>query len=128
MYKHHARIVARRSNPPKSERSICLLLWSGNKPAIIRKSLTAYAKRLSPSRVDGVLNECRESRPSIREKNHTIEVVVDRLVVRPNFGERLMESLHATLKQGGGRVIITDIDDGDWHDQPYNTVLECPAC
>src|SRR5262249_50733922 len=42
--------------------------------------------------------------------------------------ERLTESLTTTLKQGGGRVIITDIDDGDWHDQPFNTVLECPVC
>ena len=62
------------------------------------------------------------------KQKHTIEVVIDRLVVRPSFGERLTESLNTTLKQSGGRVIVTDIDDGDWHDQVYNTVLECPRC
>src|SRR5207344_3043013 len=66
--------------------------------------------------------------PLNARQKHTIEVVIDRLVVRPNFGERLSESLNTALKQGGGRVIITDIDDGDWHDQPFNTVLECPIC
>jgi len=81
------------------------------------------------ARVDGVLQEVRSDAMKLNpKKKHTIEVVVDRLVVRPNFEERLTESLNTTLKQGGGRVIITDIDDGDWHDQPYNTVLECPHC
>ncbi|HWY88014.1 MAG TPA: hypothetical protein VNX28_14880, partial [Gemmataceae bacterium] len=80
------------------------------------------------ARVDGVLHEIRDAMRLTPRQKHTIEVVVDRLVVRPNFGERLTESLNTTLKQSGGRVIVTDIDDGDWHDQFYNTVLECPNC
>jgi excinuclease ABC subunit A len=80
------------------------------------------------ARVDGVLHEVRDAVPLDPRRKHTIEVVVDRLVVRPNFGQRLTESLDTTLKEGGGRAIVTDIDDGDWHDALYNTVLECPRC
>jgi excinuclease ABC subunit A len=80
------------------------------------------------ARVDGVLHEIRDSLPLNPKQRHTIEVVIDRLVVRSHLSERLTESLTTALKFGQGLVIITDIDDGDWHDQPYNTVLECPNC
>ena len=80
------------------------------------------------ARVDGVLHEIRDALKLNARQEHTIEVVVDRLVVRPTIAERLTESLTTTLKHGQGRVIVTDIDDGDWHDQSYSTVLECPRC
>ncbi len=83
---------------------------------------------LSRARVDGVLHEVHEPLKLSARKRHAIEVVIDRLVVRPNLDERLTESLQTALKHSGGRVIITDVDDGDWHDQAYNTVLECPRC
>src|SRR5262245_22458254 len=80
------------------------------------------------ARVDGVLLEIRDI-PALKPKqNHTIEVVVDRLVVRANLGQRLAESLQAALKEGAGRVSVTGIEDGDWHDDAYTTVLECTRC
>jgi len=80
------------------------------------------------ARVDGVLMEIRDNPPLNPRQKHTIEVVVDRLVVRGGMQERLTESLQTAVKHGDGAVIVTDIDDGDWHDHRYNTRYACPRC
>jgi excinuclease ABC subunit A len=80
------------------------------------------------ARVDGVLMEIRDTPKLGPKAQHTIEMVVDRLVLRPTIAERLHESLQTAVKHSGGRVIITDIDTGDWRDFPYSTRLECPRC
>jgi excinuclease ABC subunit A len=80
------------------------------------------------ARVDGVLMEIRDTPKLEAQHPHTIEMVVDRLVLRPTIAERLHESLQTAVKHSGGRVIITDIDTGDWRDEAYSTRLECPRC
>ncbi|MSQ97175.1 MAG: ATP-binding cassette domain-containing protein [Gemmataceae bacterium] len=80
------------------------------------------------ARVDGVLMEIRDT-PKIDPKiPHTIELIVDRLVVKPTIEERLRESLTTAIQHSGGRVIITDIETGDWHDDVYSTKYACAAC
>jgi len=80
------------------------------------------------ARVDGVLFEIRDTPQLDGAKPHTIELVVDRLVVRPGLDERFAESIATTAKLGGGQVIVTDIESGDWNDQAYSTQLICPRC
>jgi excinuclease ABC subunit A len=80
------------------------------------------------ARVDGVLMEIRDTPKLAAKEKHTIEMVVDRLVLRPTIAERLHESLQTAVKHSGGRVIITDVDTGEWRDIPYSTRLECPRC
>ncbi len=80
------------------------------------------------ARVDGVLMEIRDTLKLDAKKPHTIELVVDRLVLRPTIADRLHESLQTAIKQSGGRVILTDIDSGEWRDAAYSTRLECPRC
>ena len=62
-------------------------------------------------RVNGVVRELGEDIDLDRNRKHTIEVVIDRLVVRPGMEERFRESLATTLKLGNGRVILTHIDE-----------------
>src|ERR1043166_5197780 len=80
------------------------------------------------ARVDGVLMEIRDTPKLAAKTPHTIEMVVDRLVLRPTIGERLHESLQMAVKYGEGRAIITDVDTGEWSDSAYKTRLECPRC
>src|SRR5205823_3182653 len=80
------------------------------------------------ARVDGVLMEIRDTPKLAAKARHTIEMVVDRLVLRPTIGDRLHESLQTAVKHGDGRIIVTDIDTGEWRDSPYSTRLECPRC
>src|SRR5207245_325103 len=68
------------------------------------------------ARVDGVLMEIRDTPELDRNAKHTIELIVDRLVVKPAIEERLRESLASAVQHSGGRVVITDIETGDWRD------------
>jgi excinuclease ABC subunit A len=78
--------------------------------------------------VDDVLQEIRDI-PQINPRvNHTIELVVDRLVVRAGLEDRFTESITTAAKLGAGRVLITDLDDGDWRDELFSTVFACPRC
>ena len=80
------------------------------------------------ARIDGVLNEIRDIPKLNPRAQHSIEVVVDRLVVRPGLEERFAESIASVAKLGAGRVLVTDLDDGDWHDELFSTLLACPRC
>jgi len=75
-----------------------------------------------------VLFEIRDIPTIDAAKPYTIELVVDRLVVKPGLDDRFTDSVAATAKLGGGEVIVTDLDCGDWNDQTYNTQLICPRC
>jgi excinuclease ABC subunit A len=80
------------------------------------------------ARVNGVLTEIRDTPRLNPRQSHTIELVVDRLVIRDGIQLRLAESIETAVKHGQGTVLITQIDDGDWHDQQYNTQYACPNC
>ncbi len=80
------------------------------------------------ARVNGVLTEVRDNPPIHPRKTHTIEVVIDRLVIRGGIQERLAESLQTAVQLGQGAVIVTDIDDGDWHDRRFSTRYACSRC
>jgi excinuclease ABC subunit A len=58
-------------------------------------------------RVDGRMYEVSDDIPMDRKKKHTIEVVVDRLVMKEGLDRRLTESCEAALKLGGGVMVIT---------------------
>jgi excinuclease ABC subunit A len=80
------------------------------------------------ARIDGVLHEIRDTPQLDPRRPHTIELVVDRLVVRPHLEDRFTESISTVAKLGDGRVIVTDLDDGDWHDEVFSTAFACPRC
>ncbi|MBU6233360.1 MAG: excinuclease ABC subunit UvrA [Acidobacteria bacterium] len=79
-------------------------------------------------RVDGVVYELSE-RASIklaRYEKHTIEIVFDRLVLKPGIRQRLTESVEAALKLGKGVVAIHLLDQGTT--QRFSELLACAKC
>ncbi len=62
-------------------------------------------------RVDGEVREATEEIKLEKNKKHTIEVVVDRLIIRPGVEKRLADSLETALKAGKG-VVMVDVIDG----------------
>jgi excinuclease ABC subunit A len=80
------------------------------------------------ARVDGVIIEFSDPPQLNPRQSHTIELVVDRLVVREGLDERLVESVQAAAKNSGGPVIVAQAEDGDWHDHVYSTRYACPTC
>ena len=61
-------------------------------------------------RIDGELREITFGMKLDRYKNHTVELVVDRLKVAPKDAQRLMQSIENTFRQGGDQMIVMDID------------------
>jgi excinuclease ABC subunit A len=80
------------------------------------------------ARVDGEIVEIVEKPALARTKTHTIEAVVDRLVVREGIRHRLAESVQRAVQIGEGTVVLV-IQEGDgWHDRVQSTTLACPEC
>ncbi|APW62660.1 excinuclease ABC subunit UvrA [Paludisphaera borealis] len=81
------------------------------------------------ARVDGEVVEVADEPPKLaKTKNHSIDAVVDRLVIREGIGPRLAESLNMALKLSEGLVTITAEVDGAWQDHLLSIHLACPGC
>ena len=61
-------------------------------------------------RVDGEIQEIARGMKVDRYKNHNIEVVIDKLAVKPGDEERLRKSVATAMKQGDGMVMVIDKD------------------
>jgi len=69
-------------------------------------------------RVNGAVRELGEEIELDKNRKHTIEVVVDRLVVRDNVGSRLADSLETALRLADGVVQVEALGDGDGSSTP----------
>ncbi len=61
-----------------------------------------------------------------RTEKHSIDVVIDRLKVRPDMKQRLAESFEAALRLAEGRAIALETDTGAEH--AFNAKFSCPVC
>ena len=77
------------------------------------------------ARVDGVLYGLDEEIKLEKNKKHTIEAVVDRLVVKPDMGKRLTDSLETAMGISGGLIVI-DVIDGQ--EMVFSQNYACPDC
>ena len=64
-------------------------------------------------RVDGNVRDLDEKITLAKTHRHTIEIVVDRLVIKEGIASRLSDSLETALNLGDGLVIINEIGGGD---------------
>src|SRR2546426_6398923 len=69
------------------------------------------------ARVDGNLLSLDEEIKLDKRRNHTIEAVVDRLLIKPGINERLSESVRTALKLTGGAGLGSVFDGGE---KPYS--------
>lgn len=64
-------------------------------------------------RVDGELREILRGMKLDRYKNHSVELVVDKLIVSEKDERRLKESVQTAMKQGDGLIMILDAETGE---------------
>jgi excinuclease ABC subunit A len=77
-------------------------------------------------RVDGQAYEF-DALPKLKKaEKHDIDVVVDRLKVRPEVQQRLAESFEAALRLADGRAMAVEMDNGQEH--WFNAKFACPIC
>ncbi len=77
------------------------------------------------ARIDGELVNLEDDIPLDKRRNHTIEVVIDRLLVKPGIEHRLELSVGLAMKLAGGLVQVAVVG-GD--EQLYSAKLACPDC
>lgn len=85
----------------------------------VRKKGYLYA------RIDGEMEELLPDMQLDRYKNHSIEVVVDRLRVAEKDVDRLRQSVATAMQQGGGLIMVFDMETGDV--RHYSRRLMCPT-
>ncbi|HOJ76970.1 MAG TPA: excinuclease ABC subunit UvrA [Bacillota bacterium] len=76
-------------------------------------------------RVNGEIRDLSETITLERYKQHTIEVVVDRLILKPGIEQRLADSLEIALKLAKGLVTIVT---NDGTESVYSEKFACPDC
>jgi excinuclease ABC subunit A len=79
-------------------------------------------------RVNGTVRELGEEIDLDKNKKHTIEVVVDRLVIRDNLGTRLADSLETALKLADGVVQVEPVDGKADSHMLFSERLACAEC
>ena len=91
-----------------------------------KKDLEKYAKQgFLRARIDGELMNIDEPIPLDRRKNHTIEIVVDRLLLKSGISTRLEQSIETALKLTDGLVTVAVVG-GD--ELVFSEKLACPDC
>ena len=76
-------------------------------------------------RVDGEIREILPGMKLDRYKNHSVEVLVDKLVVSEKDERRLKESVRVAMKQGDGLLMVLDVESGEL--RHYSRTLMDPA-
>jgi excinuclease ABC subunit A len=77
------------------------------------------------ARIDGELRDLAEPINLEKRKNHTVEAVIDRVVLKPGVEKRLAESVAKALQMSNGLVLI-GISGGT--EQLYSSSMACPDC
>lgn len=75
-------------------------------------------------RVDGEVKEILHGMKLDRYRNHTIEIVVDKLRVQPSDEKRLRDSVATAMQQGDGQMAVFDADSEEL--RHYSKRLMCP--
>ena len=77
-------------------------------------------------RVDGQVLAVEDLPQLKKAEKHDLDVVIDRLKVRPDMKARLADSFEAALRLADGRAIALEMDSG--HEHLFNSKFACPVC
>ena len=76
-------------------------------------------------RVDGEIKEIIPGMRVDRYQNHSIEILIDKLVVSNKFADKLKASVRTAMKQGSGLILIQDVEANEA--RHYSRSLMCPT-
>ncbi len=80
------------------------------------------------ARVDGNLFDLSEEIKLDKNKKHSIEIVVDRIVLKPDIARRLTDSVETALKLAGGLVLVTVADEAGERELSFSQNYACEDC
>ncbi|HEV3011310.1 MAG TPA: excinuclease ABC subunit UvrA, partial [Burkholderiales bacterium] len=77
-------------------------------------------------RIDGTVHELDSTPRLAKHAKHSVDVVVDRLRVRPDARQRVAESLETALRHADGKVVVVEVENRKEH--LFSAKYSCPAC
>jgi len=80
------------------------------------------------ARVDGELVDASAPPELAKSRAHTIEVVVDRIIIKEGLRARLVDSVALALKHGQGACIVSEQESAGWRDRLLSSRHACPDC
>ncbi len=106
-------IDAVKALPERTRIQILAPVARGRKGEYVKTFTDARKNGFVRVRVDGEMLELTEDIPKLdKQKKHTIEIVIDRLVVKPDMDKRLADSLETALEMANGLALV-DVIDGE---------------
>jgi excinuclease ABC subunit A len=110
----------------QDERIMILAPVARGRKGEYKKELEKYARAgFVRARIDGELRSLDEEILLDKRKNHTIEVVVDRLLLKPGLEKRLEASIETATKMAAGLVIVAVVGG---QERLYSQQMACPEC
>src|SRR5205823_489898 len=111
---------------PNDERVNVLAPVVRGRKGEFKKELAALrARGFTKVRVDGQMRSFDEDIKLDRRRNHTIDVVVDRVILKPGIERRLAESIEVALNLADDIVVVNTLDGGD---RLFSRRLACTYC
>jgi len=111
---------------PEGERVMILAPIVRGRKGEFKKELAKLAKDgFIRARVDGELRSLDEEIRLDKRRNHTIEAVIDRLLIKPGINDRLAESIRTALKLTDGSVLVSIVDGKE---KLYSEKMACVNC
>ncbi len=114
------------SLPPETRLAILAPIARARKGSFEDEFASLQAQGFVRLRVNGEMLAIDALKPLKKTEKHDIDVVVDRLRVRPEAQQRLAESFETALKLAEGRALALDMDTGEA--LPFSSRYACPVC
>lgn len=111
--------------PERTKMQILAPLVSGRKGTHVKTLEQIKRDGYVRIRVDGEMREASEEIELDKNKKHTIEVVIDRIVIKEGVQARIADSLETALTLAGGRVLVDVIGE---EELLFSQQHACPEC
>ncbi len=111
--------------PQDSRINVLAPIVRGRKGEFKKELAGVRARGFTKARIDGQFRSLEEDIKLDRRRNHTIEVVVDRVIIRGGVERRLTESIDVALNLADDIVVINSFDEGD---RLFSRRLACVDC
>ncbi len=111
---------------PDTRLAILAPLARARKGSFEDECLSLQAQGFVRVRIDGEMVEIDRLGPLKKTEKHTVDVVIDRVKIKPESHQRLAESFETALKLSDGRVIALNMDSGE--EVAFSSQYACPVC
>jgi excinuclease ABC subunit A len=115
---------------PEGSRLMILAPWMTAKPAILREELPRLQQRgFQRVRLNGEIRRLDEPKLiDSKASTITVEIVIDRVVLKPEQRSRLADSIELAFSEGKDRALVLLENGKSWRELPLSNRLACMLC